>query len=57
MRDPRTEPRIQLPVYLPAAGAPQVEGVTRQAVVRLLAYLLISAGVRPAGLDGPDEGR
>jgi hypothetical protein len=57
MSDPQTEPRVQLPLYLPVAGAPQVEGATRQPVVRLLAYLLISAGVRPAALDGRDEGR
>jgi hypothetical protein len=50
-------PRRQLPLYLPAAGAPPLEGVTRDTVVRLLAHLLISACTQDVGGEGRDETR
>ena len=50
-------PRKQLPLYLPAAGAPPLEGVTRDAVVQLLAHLLTSACTQDASREGRDETR
>jgi hypothetical protein len=47
-------PIRQLSLDLPATVAPPLEGVTREAVVRLLARLLTSAcpgAVRQEGLD------
>ena len=55
-----TDTRIpirQLPLYLPAAAAPRLEGVMRDAVVRLLAHLLTSACTRDASCEGRDEMR
>jgi hypothetical protein len=48
-------PIRQLLLYLPAAAAPPLEGVTRDAVVRLLAQLLISACAPAACPEGRDE--
>ena len=50
-------PRQQLLLYLPAAGAPPLEGTTRDAVVRLLAHLLTSACRQDVGGEGRDETR
>ena len=50
-------PIRQLPLPLPAASAPPLEGVTRDAVVQLLAHLLTSAGTRDASRGGRDETR
>lgn len=50
-------PRKQLLLYLPAAGAPPLEGVTRDAVVHLLARLLTSACTQDVGGEGRDETR
>ena len=50
-------PRQQLPLYLPAAGAPPLEGATRDAVVQLLAHLLTSACRQDVGGEGRDETR
>lgn len=60
MTDRPTHARIpirQLPLYLPAAAAPPLDGVTRDAVVRLLAQLLTSACMRDAGPEERDETR
>jgi hypothetical protein len=60
MIDRTTDARIpirQLPLYLPAAAAPHLDGATRDAVVRLLAYLLTSACTRAACPGGRDETR
>jgi branched-subunit amino acid aminotransferase/4-amino-4-deoxychorismate lyase len=54
--DTRT-PRKQLPLYLPAAGTPLLEGVTRDAVIQLLAQLLTSAVTQDVGGEGRDETR
>lgn len=50
-------PIRQLPLYLPAAAAPPLEGVTRDAVVQLLAHLLTSAARRDANREERDETR
>jgi hypothetical protein len=50
-------PLHQLRLYLPASAAPPLEGVTRTAVVRLLAQLLISAHSPSASSEGSDERR
>ncbi len=50
-------PRKQLPLYLPVAAAPALEGTTRDAVVRLLAHLVISAGRQDVGGEARDETR
>jgi hypothetical protein len=50
-------PRHQLRLYLPASAAPPLEGVTRAAVVRLLAQLLTSACTPGASPEGTDERR
>jgi hypothetical protein len=50
-------PIRQLLLYLPAAAAPPLEGVTRDAVVQLLAHLLTSACTRDASREGRDETR
>jgi hypothetical protein len=56
----KTDARIplhQLRLHLPALAAPPLEGVTRSAVVRLLAQLLISAHASRASSEGSDERR
>jgi hypothetical protein len=50
-------PIRQLPLYLTAAAAPPLEGVTREAVVQLLAHLLTSACTRDASREGRAETR
>jgi hypothetical protein len=50
-------PRTQLLLYLPAAGVPPLEGTTRDAVVRLLAQLLTSAGRQDVDGEARDETR
>jgi hypothetical protein len=50
-------PRYQLRLYLPATAAPPLEGVTREAVVQLLARLLTSACTPDASREGHDETR
>lgn len=50
-------PRQQLPLCLPAPGAPPLAGPTRDAVVRLLAHLLTSACRQDVGGEGRDETR
>jgi hypothetical protein len=50
-------PRYQLRLYLPAAEAPPLEGVTREAVVQLLALLLTSSCTPDASREGCDETR
>jgi hypothetical protein len=50
-------PIRQLALYLPAAAAPPLEGLTRDAVVQLLACLLTSACTRVAKGEGRDETR
>lgn len=52
-----SNPRYQLRLHLPAAGAPPLEGVTRAAVVQLLALLLTSACTPDASREGRDETR
>ena len=52
----RVPPR-QLPLYLPAAAAPPLEGVTRDAVVQLLAQLLTSACTPGTSREGSDDTR
>jgi hypothetical protein len=50
-------PRKQLPLYLPDAEAPPLEGSTRDAVVRLLARLLTSACKHDVTGEERDETR
>jgi hypothetical protein len=50
-------PIRQLPLYLTAAAAPPLEGMTRDAVVQLLAHLLTSAGRHDGSREGRDETR
>jgi hypothetical protein len=50
-------PRNQLPLYLPAAGAPPLEGATRGAVIQLIAQLLTSACRQDVGGEVRDETR
>jgi hypothetical protein len=55
-----TQARIpirQLPLSLSAAATPPLEGMTRTAVVGLLAQLLTSVCTRDAGPEGRDETR
>jgi hypothetical protein len=47
----------QLPLYLPAAAAPPLDPVTRNAVIQLLAHLLTSACTPNADAEDPDETR
>lgn len=50
-------PIRQLPLSLSAAAMPPLEGMTRTAVVGLLAQLLTSVCTRAAGPEGRDETR
>jgi hypothetical protein len=55
-----TQARIpirQLPLCLSSAPMPPLEGMTRTAVVGLLAQLLTSVCTRDAGPEGRDETR
>ena len=47
----------QLPLHLSTAAAPPLEGITRDAVVQLLARLLTSACAPAADREAPDETR
>lgn len=53
----RPLPVRQLPLYLPAAATPPLDGITRDAIVQLLAHLLTSACTRDAKSEGGDEAR
>ena len=53
-----TVPRVllrQLPLHLPAASAPPLEGLMRDTIVQLLAHLLTSASTRDARGEDGDE--
>lgn len=50
-------PIRQLSLYLSTLATPPVEGVTRDAVVQLLARLLTSACTEEASQEGRDETR